>query len=449
VRQFECYGVEPDEVGLHFVTPTSPTRRRRLVLVTYQHPPMPFLGGDPWGGLATQLRRQGHDVWVVTTGAHGDLPNDATAGIVRTPDLTAARALRQVLRRPAIAREGRAPGVAKPPPALLTRVIVPDAYLISWAAWAVPRVRELVRRRQIDCVITTSPPESVHLVALALGRHRPAWVADLRDGWTFEGLRAPFPTAAQRRLDALLERQVATRADQVTAATLPLVEDLRSRHGCDAALVPNAWDSDLEPEVRAATPPALEGDRVNLVYTGTLAGVRGHDDRALLRALRRVVAERPDTASRLRLVIAGRLTDQEARVFAEPDLAPVVRVLGALDRPTAVALQRRADALLLVTSNHRSIVTGKLFEYLTAGKPVLALAGDNEAARIVRATGAGDVVAPDDVDAIVEALARAVNGSLTYAPHGVEQFTYESAAEVLRERIEAAIESAQARFRGR
>ncbi len=308
------------------------------------------------------------------------------------------------------------------------------------------RVRELVRRRRIDCVITTSPPESAHLVGLALGRRRPAWLADFRDGWSFEPLREPFPTAAQRRLDASLERLVATRADQVTAATMPLVDDLRSRYGCESVLVPNAWDTDLEPEVQAATPPALGSDRVNLVYTGTLAGIRGHDDRALLQALRRVVAEQPETAGRLRLVIAGRLTGEEARVLTEPDLAPVVQILGALDRPTAIALQRRADALLLVTSNHKSIVTGKLFEYLTADRPILTLAGDNEAARIIRETATGEVVAPDDVDGIVAALGRVASGSLTHSPSDVNQFTYEAAAETLSECIERSISRARARL---
>ena len=97
--------------------------------------------------------------------------------------------------------------------------------------------------------------------------------------------------------------------------------------------MPNAWDTDLEPEVQRATPPALAGDRVNLVYTGTLAGVRGHDDRGLLEALRRVVADQPETARRLRLVIAGRLTGEESRVFAAPDLAPLVQIAGRARPP--------------------------------------------------------------------------------------------------------------------
>jgi glycosyltransferase involved in cell wall biosynthesis len=412
---------------------------RRLLLVTYYHPPIPFLGGDPWGALASHLRDLGHDVTLVTTGAYGDLPTDHDRQVVRTSDLTAVTALRRSLRRPAVAREGDTLSASKPPPAILTRVVVPDAYLLSWAAWAIPTVRRLVRRREIDCVITTSPPDSTHVIGLALGRDRPAWIADLRDGWVFEGLREPFPTSPQRRLDAWLEARVARTADRVTAATLPLVDDLRSRHGCDGGLVPNAWDTKLEPEVACAVPPPLDGNRINLVYTGTFGGIRGHDDSGLLQALRRLAANEPEVATRLRLVIAGRLTDDELRVLGAPDLRPMVDVVAALPRPAAIALQRQADALLLVTSHHKSIVTGKLFEYLSARKPILALAGDNEAARIVRETHSGEIVAPDDVDAIVAALRRVATGSLAYAPRGLERYTYMASASQLSAEIEAAI----------
>lgn len=412
---------------------------RRVLLVTYYHAPMPFLGGDPWSGLARHLRKLGHELTVVTTGAHGSLPDDPELGVVRTPDLVSIGALRRVLRRPEIAREGQAPDVAKRPPAILTRVVVPDAYLLSWAAWAIPTVRRLIRRRRIECVITTSPPDSTHLVGLGLGRDRPAWIADFRDGWMFDGLRDPFPTGPQRRLDGWLEAQVARRADHLIAHSAPLVEDFASRFGAEGAVVPNAWDEDLEAEVTRATPPALDRERVNLVYTGTLGGVSVHEDRGLIDALRRLVREDPDVARRFRLVVAGRLLGDEASVLRAPDLGPIVDVVGALSRPAAIALQRRADALLLVSSHLRSHATGKLFEYLTADRPILALAGDNEAARIVRETGTGEVVAPDDVDAIVAGLRRVADRSLAFAPRGLERYTYTAAARQLAGAIEVAI----------
>jgi glycosyltransferase involved in cell wall biosynthesis len=256
----------------------------------------------------------------------------------------------------------------------------------------------------------------------------------------FEGLREPFATVPQRRLDAWLESRVVRGADRVVAPTAPFLEDFRTRFGRSGGVVPNAWDTELEPEVARASPPRLDADRVNLVYTGTLGGIRGHDDRALLDALRRLVREEPETVRRLRLVIAGRLMDDEAAVLRAPDLRPIVDLVGALPRLEAIALQRQADALLLVTSHHKSIAHGKLFEYLASGRPILALAGDNEPARIVRATHTGEVADPDDVEAIIQALRRVADRSVRYAPRGLERYTYESAAQTLSEEIEFAID---------
>jgi glycosyltransferase involved in cell wall biosynthesis len=304
-------------------------------------------------------------------------------------------------------------------------------------------VRGLIRRLGIECVITTSPPDSTHLVGLGLGLGRgrtgPAWIADFRDGWMFDGLRDPFPTGAQRRLDGWLEAQVVRRADHLIAHSDPLVANFAARFRRDGAVVPNAWDTDLETEVANAIPPSLDGARVNLVYTGTLGGVSVHDDRGLLEALRRIAREDDGLASRLRLVIAGRLLDEEANVLRAPDLASVVQLAGALPRPAAIALQRRADALLLVSSHLKSHATGKLFEYLTAHRPILAVAGDNEGARIIRETGTGEVVAPDDVDGIVAALRRVADRSLSFAPRGLERYTYAAAARQLSEQVEVAI----------
>ena len=129
----------------------------------------------------------------------------------------------------------------------------------------------------------------------------------------------------------------------------------------------------------------------------------------------------------------------EASLLTAPDLQPIVQIAGAFPRPTAIALQRRADALLLVTSHYKSVASGKVFEYLTAGKPILALTGDTDAARIVRETRTGEVVPPDDVDAIVGGLRRVVDGSLADAPQGTERYTSGVAATTMSAEIELAM----------
>jgi glycosyltransferase involved in cell wall biosynthesis len=112
-----------------------------------------------------------------------------------------------------------------------------------------------------------------------------------------------------------------------------------------------------------------------------------------------------------------------------------------LDRAGAYALQRSADALVLITSRNTSEATSKLFEYLAAGRPIVALAENNEAERIIRETNTGVAVPPDDVDAITAALRRVVSGELAreYAARNLERFTYPGPAEAMAELIETAI----------
>ena len=174
-----------------------------------------------------------------------------------------------------------------------------------------------------------------------------------------------------------------------------------------------------------------------LVHTGTLSGPRGRDPRPLLEGLRR--ANAASEGERIRLVLAGRPTLEDERLLAEADLGEAVVHLGLLDRAAALGLQQRAGALLLLTGTHSSEATGKLFEYLAAGRPIVALAQGNEAARIVEATGTGIVVPPFEPAAIAAALRRAARRELPYAPRGLERFTYPGPARAVAELVEDAI----------
>jgi glycosyltransferase involved in cell wall biosynthesis len=410
---------------------------RRLLVVTYHWPPFTGAGAARWSSMVRHLRGLGHEVTVITTSLWGTPPPEDGQGVIGTRDLAALGSLRRLLRRPAGADQSGLTAGGGGSGGLRSRLLVPDPFAVSWVPFAAAAARRVIRRERIDCLITSSPPDSVHLAGLALGRHRPPWIAELRDGWSFEALRPPFPTGLQRRLDLRLERAVAERADALVGATGPIADDLGRRFG-QGAVIRNGWDPGLESQVASAKPPALEPERVNLVYTGSLGGIRGHDDRGLLAALREIVRQDERLAKRLQLVVAGPLTDAERGELGSPDLAPVVRTVGSLPRPEALALQREASALLLITSHESSIATGKLYEYLAAGRPILALAGANEAASIVAETGTGISVPPDDVAAIRRALEAVASGDLdrSYQPHGLDPYTYPAPAEALAELID-------------
>lgn len=417
---------------------------RRILIVSYYFPPSTAIGGARWAAMARHLRAMGHEVTVITSAVHGALPGERD--VVRTGDLANMQALRRLLRRPALPAPGQ-PTIDTPAPGVLTRVVVPDVLAVSWLPGVLAATRRLLRASPIDCLVTTGPPDSTHLLGLALGRGRPAWIADFRDGWRFEPLGDPWPTLPQRLLEARQERAVARRAEAVIGATRPIAEDLAARLGARAEWVPNGWDPALAPAVDAAVAPAVaEEGWATLVHTGTLSGPRGRDPRPLLRALRRLNAD-PGERRRVRLVLAGRTTTADAELLAEADLGAAVRHVGLLERSAALALQRSCDALVLLTGTHRSEATGKLFEYLAAGRPILALAAGNEAQRIVELTGTGVSVPPNDEDAIAAALERVAAGALDgdYAPRELERFTYPGPAEAVAALVEEAIAARLAR----
>jgi glycosyltransferase involved in cell wall biosynthesis len=435
----------PLQLEVQTETTDSRAPGRRLLIITYYFPPETSVGAHRWRAMSRWLRRLGHEVTVLTTPAFGTLPDEAEE-TERAFDLAASPALRRLLRRPPVSR----PHAGEPqmgegaPPAIVADLLVPDAHVVGWnpaAAWA---ARRLVRQRRIDCVITSSPPHSTHLIPFALGRRRPAWIADFRDGWRFEPLRSPWPLPGQDALDGWLERRVAARADLLIGVTRPIADDLAGRLGARSACITNAWDPDLDASVANANAPLLDPETINIVHAGKLyiEGSNRRDPSTLGPALRLLLDRRPEAAERLRILLAGPLDPEEQRYIAELDPAEMIRHLGHLPRDDMLALERKADALLLVTAPELvSLATGKLFEYLAAGRPIIALAHGNEAARIVEETGTGVTMSIDDAEGLAGAFEAALDGKLSgrYAPHDFEPYVYPAPARELAEQVERAI----------
>jgi glycosyltransferase involved in cell wall biosynthesis len=396
--------------------------------------------------MVKYLRRLGHRVTVLTTAAYG---RDAGDGVVRTADLQLARARMHGKDRVRSMYDGDTYS-ARPHP--LSYVVVPEPLLLAWVPFAFPRALRLHRAHRFDAVITSSPPESAHVIGRALARRGAAWVADVRDAWGFEPLRPRFPTAAQRALDERLERRLLRAADVVTSVSRPAADDLRARVGANVELVPNGWDPELAPPVdgieEREAARLLDPERTSLVYTGRF-GSYGRDPRSLIEALRRLAESEPELARRLELVVAGPHTDAELDLL-RTDVAPAkITVLGSLPRARALALQRAAGALLLIASPSRSQLANlKLFEYLAAARPILALAAGTEAGRIVAETG-GQMVRSDDPQAIAAALRRLLEVN-TEPPNAarLREYSYPPVAERMAGAIEDAIASRRASSSG-
>lgn len=278
------------------------------------------------------------------------------------------------------------------------RLLVPDEN-VTWNLTAIPAAIRLVREHGIDVVLTTSPPPSAHLVGAAVKRATgAAWVADLRDSLVAHVHRRAdsVATRAKLRLHEQVARTVAARADAITCVADFIAEEMRALEPKGALhTIPNGCDFD-----DVAGLDYRRGERMRITHAGSFFGKR--DPRPFLQALH-------DSG---RDVVARFLGDFRASDCAWAEklgLADRLELVPHVPRGESLALQRASEALLLLIPESggrgRGILSGKVFEYIAVGRPILAaVPPDGAAAELIRETGAGIVAAPDDVGALREAI---------------------------------------------
>jgi glycosyltransferase involved in cell wall biosynthesis len=282
------------------------------------------------------------------------------------------------------------------------RLLLPDENA-SWIATALPQALKIIRREKIDIVLTTSPPGSVHVVGYLAKRLAGVyWVADLRDS-----MLAKADRNLERRVVRLKEkgsvwvaRRVARRADAIVAVTRTIAAEAESLGARGPVVtIPNGSDfDDYEGMVHRPV------QRFRVTHTGSFFGAR--TAQPFLEALRR-----SDPAVVVRFV--GDFRRAELERAEEQGLGDRIELPGYVSRRKSMEFQRDSEALLLllpdVGDRNKDVPSAKLYEYLAAGRPILALVPkDGTAASIVRETRMGIVVPPDDAAAIEAALAELV-----------------------------------------
>jgi glycosyltransferase involved in cell wall biosynthesis len=317
---------------------------------------------------------------------------------------------------------------------LARRLLVPDAS-VSWVLTATPAAIRIVRRERIDAVITTSPPGSVHLIGAAVKRATGArWVADLRDSLVAHPHRRSDSTATRlkERSSHSVARLVARSADAIVCVSEAIEEEARAfdpkgrvvtiANGCD-------FDDFAGLEYRPSP-------RFRITHTGSFFGKRS--PRPFLSAL---AESGLDVAARF----VGDFRSADRQWAEQLGLGDRLELHPFTTRRRALELQRDSEALLLLIPDAggrgRGVLSGKVFEYLAAERPILAVVPpDGAAAELLQESGAGVVVPPDDEEAIGAALAELESryraGSLdgtTLSPELKERLSRRARAEELAE----------------
>lgn len=254
----------------------------------------------------------------------------------------------------------------------------------------------LLEAQPFDFIVSTYPPGVVHFVAYRLSqRFKVAWVADYRDLWFKDISGYAFKITCL--LAGRVEARLLKRASLISTVSQGLACQIKNRFGRDAYICYNGYmvhDNLGQDALR-------KSDIRRIVYTGRI--YKGLQDPAVLfRAISELKKSIPDLRELLSVDLYGYVDPWVCDLIEECKVGDCVHWHGVVSHQESLAKQKEADFLLFldwVDQSTEGILTGKLFEYLGAGQPILSIGAGptTEAAQVIKSCAAG-IVMINEVD---------------------------------------------------
>jgi len=278
----------------------------------------------------------------------------------------------------------------------------------GWNKYAFEKACELIETEGIKNVITTSPPHSTQLIGLKIKKKYPAlnWIADLRDPWTdIYYYKQFYPTFFSKLIDLGYEESVLRKADKIitVGASLKNLFSLKVK-GIEnkTEVITNGYDKDDFSGIIANKP-----SRFTITYVGTLSDIYPVD--GFLNALYSF----KEKGNEFILRFIGTVSQKQKDLIQSQTGASIVEFIPYVDHTEAIKYMLNTSVLLLIIPDHqsnKSIITGKLFEYLASGKPIVCLGpADGDAAGIIENTGHGITFSYTDSKGVSEYLSSLIS----------------------------------------
>lgn len=263
---------------------------------------------------------------------------------------------------------------------------IPDARK-SWVKPSVKFLSEFIQNNKIDTIITTGPPHSVHLIGLKLSkRFRIKWVADFRDPWTQIGYHKKLKLTESSELKHQnLEQKVLDAASHIITTSFTTKEEFGKQTQTPVTVITNGYDKHY-----------TTGEEVDTMFSISHIGslLSGRDPENLWQVLGELSRENLSFKKDLELKLVGAISEEVLAAIKKEGLTDNLKVIGYVPHSEAVSIQKRSQVLLLIEINSpdtSGIIPGKLFEYMAARRPILALGPEKwDVERILNETGSGN-----------------------------------------------------------
>ena len=266
---------------------------------------------------------------------------------------------------------------------------IPDPK-VFWVNSSVKFLQKYLNSNEVDAIISTGPPHSMHLIAQKLHKkNKLKWIADFRDPWTDLYYNKDFSEQSfAKKKNKILEKLVLKNADCV----LTVSESLKEQFSINARrveVITNGYDN----EIRSAEDTVLD-KLFTISYIGLLP--KQSNPKLFFKVLQELCSQNEDFKNDLKLNFIGDISDDVRVEVLKNNLEKNTSFKGYVDHEKAIEFQNKAQVLLLLIPNiekSKGILTGKLFEYLIAKRPILAIGPeDGDLAEILKETDSGILI---------------------------------------------------------
>lgn len=303
---------------------------------------------------------------------------------------------------------------------------IPDARKY-WVKPSVKFLNDLISKENIDIIVTTGPPHSIHLIGKELKKKLDIkWVADFRDPWTTIGYHKKLKLIRSARNKHIqLEKEVLSSADHITVTSYTTKEEFSNITKRPISVITNGYDTEEVADIPLDT-------TFTISHIGSL--LSGRNPKKLWRAIYDIAQENEDFAKHLKLKLVGAVSEDVLSSIKEAGLSDFLEIKGYVSHKEAIEIQRSSQVLLLIeidSEETKCIIPGKLFEYMISERPIIAVGPrDADISKLIEETDSGKYFDYDAYDEmkrlLLEYFSKFKEGKLDSQAIGIEKYSRRS-----------------------